>query len=92
MSWFDVSIVLIFIICLAIHIIREEFDRSIIRRQLLVEQNISPDNKIDDEIAPVTFIWRMLDKYNIILIHVPNNNSTYSASNNGTDTANNNIT
>ena len=91
MSWFDDSVVLFFIICFAIHIIREEFERSIIRRQLLVEQNLPPNNNIEDEIAPVTFIWRILDKYNIILIHVPNNNSTYTAPNNGTAaTADNN--
>ena len=91
MSWFDVFVFVSVILCFAINIIREEFDRSIIRRQLLVEQNLSPNNNSDDEIAPVRFIWCILDKYNIILIHVPNN-TTYTAPNNDTTaaTANNN--
>ena len=91
MIWFDVFVFVSVILCLVFHCIREEFERSIIRRQLLVEQNLPPNNNIEDEIAPVTFIWRMLDKYNIILIHVPNNNVTYTAPNNGTAaTADNN--
>ena len=92
MSWSDdnqIFIVVFIVICLVYRFILDEFDRSIIRRQLLVEQNLSPNS--DDEIAPVRFIWRMLDKYNIILIHVPHNNDTYIAPNNGTAATADNI-
>lgn len=65
MSWFDVSIVVFVVIGFVLQIIRQAFYRSLIRRQVLAEQNIPPNNNIDDEIAPVTFIWHLLDEYNI---------------------------
>jgi len=47
MSWFDVFVFVSVILCLVFHCIREEFERSITRRQLLVEQNISPNKRRD---------------------------------------------
>ena len=88
----DQYIIVVFavVICLPIQIIRQKFYRSVIRRQVLVEQNISPSNNRDDEIAPVRFIWHILDKYNIpILTNLSNNNIIYTAPNYGTNTANN---
>ena len=91
MIWFDVFVFVSVILCLVFHCIREEFERSITRRQLLVEQNLSPNSNIDDEIAPVRFIWRILDKYNIILIHVPSNYSPPPSSADNNNNSNNNI-
>ena len=88
MSWFDVSVFLCVVFALVYQFIRQEFERSAIRRQLLVEQNLSPNNNSDDEIAPVRFIWHILDEYYIPAItNVPNNSTSTAAADNNNNIA-----